>query len=64
MRDLKNIWTKLRYVIIPKFDLENNPEAVKELRNCKNLLIFRGLMGTFNTLPCSLFVYAFITLVF
>lgn len=29
MRDLNNVWTKLRYVIIPKFNLDNNPEAVK-----------------------------------
>ena len=33
-RDLQNIWTKLKYVVIPKFQIENDPEAVKELRNC------------------------------
>lgn len=29
LRDLKNIWTKLQYVIIPRFEIHNNPEAVK-----------------------------------
>ena len=34
-RDFKNILTKLRYVIIPKFNLESDPECVRELRNCR-----------------------------
>ena len=29
-RDFKNILTKLRYVIIPKFNLESDPEGVRE----------------------------------
>lgn len=28
-RDLKNILTKLRYVIIPKFNMESDSEGVK-----------------------------------
>jgi hypothetical protein len=28
-RDLKNILTKLKYVIIPKFNMESDPEGVK-----------------------------------
>ena len=29
MRDLKNIWTKLKHVIIPRFKVETDPEAIK-----------------------------------
>lgn len=28
-RDLKNIVTKLRYVIVPKFNMQSDPEGVK-----------------------------------
>lgn len=38
LRDFKNIWTKLKYVIIPRFEIHDNPEAVKELRNCTFVL--------------------------
>ena len=31
---MKNIGVKLRYVIVPKFNMESDPEGVKELRNC------------------------------
>lgn len=34
MRDVRNIWVKLKHVIVPRFKVETDPEAVKELRNC------------------------------
>jgi hypothetical protein len=34
LRDLRNIAVKLRYVIVPKFNTEADPDGVRELRNC------------------------------
>jgi hypothetical protein len=58
-RDLKNILAKLRYVIIPKFNMESDPEGVKELRNCK-IYSIKGIYGDLlfyvYSFRCSFFI--------